>query len=110
MKWWLGSYAQSNYGRGMEAILGAAARYPTANIEAFASLPWSGQDYRILEEQRKYAVGVPVVPGDYIVGRYIDNAFRKVINDDINPSDSLFNYHQKINAELARKRKEFGLD
>ncbi len=110
VKWWLGSYAQSNYGRGMEAILGAAARYPTANIEAFASLPWSGQDYRILEEQRKYAVGVPVVPGDYIVGRYIDNAFRKVINDDINPSDSLFNYHQKINAELARKRKEFGLD
>lgn len=110
VKWWLGSYAQSNYARGMEAILGAAARYPTANIEAFASLPWSGKDYRILEEQRKYAVGVPVVPGDYIVGRYIDNAFRKVINDDINPSDSLFNYHQKINAELTRKRKEFGLE
>lgn len=110
VKWWLGSYAQSNYARGMEAILGAAARYPTANIEAFASLPWSGKDYRILEEQRKYAVGVPVVPGDYIVGRYIDNAFRKVINDDINPSDSLFNYHQKINVELTRKRKEFGLE
>ncbi len=110
VKWWLGPYAQSNYARGMEAILGAAARYPTANIEAFASLPWSGRDYRILEEQRKYSVGIPVVPGDYIVGRYIDNAFRKVINDDINPSDSLFNYHQKINAELERKRKEFDLD
>lgn len=109
MKWWLGKDAQAGYARGMEAILGSAARYPTANVEAFASLPWSAKDYRILEKQRTFAKGVPTVPGDYIVGRYIDNAFRKIINDDINPSDSLFSYTQKINAELERKREEFNL-
>ena len=109
MKWWLGKDAQAGYARGMEAILGSAARYPTANIEAFKSLPWSARDYRMLELQRETAQGVPTVPGDYIVGRYIDNAFRKIINDDINPSDSLFSYAQKINAELERKRKEFNL-
>ena len=64
----------------------------------------------MLERQRAVSKGIPIVPGDYIVGRYIDNAFRKVINDGINPSDSLFNYYQKINAELKRKRKEFDLD
>ena len=110
VKWWVGEEAQTNYARGMEAILGAAARYATANLAAFENLPWSSKEYRLLESQRKLAVGMPVVPGDYIVGRYIDNAFRKVINDKVNPSDSLFNYHQMINNELARKRKEFGLE
>lgn len=110
VKWWLGEEAQTNYARGMEAILGASARYSTANLKAFKNLPWSSKEYRLLESQRELAVGTPVVPGDYIVGRYIDNAFRKVINDGVNPSDSLFNYHQMINNELARKRKEFGLE
>lgn len=110
VKWWLSDTAQTGYATGIEAILGAAARYPTANINAFKNLPWSARDYRILDKQRSVSVGVPVVPGDYIVGRYIDNAFRKVLNDGINPSDALFTYHQKINAELTRKRKEFNLD
>ncbi len=108
MKWWLGDEAQLNYARNMEAILGAAARYPTANLKAFENLPWPTKDYMVLKEQREKAKGIPVVPGDYIVGRYIDNAFRAVINDDLNPYDSLYNYHVKINRELERKRKEFG--
>ena len=109
VKWWLGEDAQSTYAKGMESILGAAARYPTANLAAFKKLPWRAKDYYILEEQRKEAVGIPTVPGDYIVGRYIDNAFRKIINEGINPSDVLYNYVLKINAELKRKQKEMGL-
>lgn len=110
VKWWLSADTQTAYARGMEAILGAAARYPTANLEAFKNLPWSTKDYRLLEQQRQLAVGTPIVPGDYIVGRYIDYAFRKVINDNVNPSDSLFNYCQMINIELARKREEMGIE
>ena len=94
----------------MESILGSAARYNTANKHAFANLPWSARDYKILEEQRLYAKGIPTIPGDYIVGRYIDNAFRNIINEGTNPSDALYNYHLKINAELERKQKELGLE
>lgn len=110
LKWWLSADTQSAYGRGMEAILGAAARYPTANLEAFKRLPWSTKEYLTLEAQREIAVGVPIVPGDYIVGRYIDNAFRSSINRGVNPRESLYDYTEKINIELARKRKEFDLD
>ncbi|MGD9604767.1 MAG: extracellular solute-binding protein [Bacilli bacterium] len=110
LKWWLGEEAQAGYARGMEAILGAAARYPTANLTAFEKLPWSTKDYQLLTSQREKAVGVPTFPGDYIVGRYIDNAFRASINDNINPRDSLFEYCKKINIELERKRQEFGLN
>ncbi|MDD4388130.1 MAG: extracellular solute-binding protein, partial [Bacilli bacterium] len=110
LKWWLSAETQTGYSRGMEAILGAAARYPTANLTAFKNLPWSVQDYYILEQQRKKAAGVPTVPGDYIVGRYLDNAFRSAINNNLNPRDTLFEYAQKIDIEIMRKRKEFNLD
>ncbi len=110
VKWWLGEEAQTGYGRGLEAILGAAARYPTANLDAFRNLPWSTKDYLLLSEQRDKSSGVPTVPGDYIIGRYIDNAFRTTVNNNTNPRENLFEYAEKINIELARKRLEFNLD
>jgi len=110
LKWWLSTDTQTAYARGMEAILGAAARYPTANLEAFRNLPWSMQDYYVLAKQRENVVGVPTVPGDYIVGRYLDNAFRSAINDNLNPRDTLYEYANKIDIEIARKRQEFNLD
>jgi len=95
VKWWLGEEAQTGYGRGLEAILGAAARYPTANLDAFRNLPWSTKDYLLLSEQRDKSSGVPTVPGDYIIGRYIDNAFRTTVNNNTNPRENLFEYAEK---------------
>ena len=109
LKWWLGKDTQTDYARGMEAIIGSAARYPTANLEAFEQLPWPVKDYLMLKDQRALAVGIPTVPGDYIVGRHIDNAFRAVLNSNVSPQDSLYHYHLKINEEIYRKRKELGL-
>lgn len=109
MKWWLSKDVQTDYARAMEAIIGSAARYPTANIDAFEQLPWPTKDFLMLKQQRELAVGLPTVPGDYIVGRHIDNAFRAVLNKNVTPQDSLYQYHLRINEELARKRKELGL-
>lgn len=106
LKWWLSKDVQTGYASGMEAILGSAARYPTSNLEAFKELPWPAVDYYVLDKQRKNSKGVPTIPGDYIVGRYIDNAFRESLNKGYNPQDSLYHYHLKINYELDRKRKE----
>ena len=91
------------------AIIGSAARYPTANLQAFEQLPWPIKDYLMLKEQREKAVGIPTVPGDYIVGRHIDNAFRAVLNSSVSPQDALYHYHLKINEEITRKRNELGL-
>jgi ABC-type glycerol-3-phosphate transport system substrate-binding protein len=110
LKWWTSKDTQIRYGRELEAIIGAAARYPTANVEALANLPWPTSDYKVLRAQMEKSNGVPVVVGSYIIGRYIDNAFRAVINDKANPNDSLYINVLKINKELARKRKEFGLE
>lgn len=110
MKWWVGKDAQVRFGREMEGLMGAAARYPTANIEALQELPWPTRDYRNLEEQWEWVQGVPEVPGGYFTGRHLDNALREVVNNGTNSTDALYDYVQEIDYEIEQKRKEFNLD
>lgn len=109
MKWWVSTDSQVRFGREMEGLMGAAARYPTANIEALEGLPWPARDYRNLEEQWQWVQGVPEVPGGYFTGRHLDNALREVINNGTNTADALYDYVQEIDYEIAEKRDEFGL-
>jgi ABC-type glycerol-3-phosphate transport system substrate-binding protein len=110
LKWWTSSPIQVQFGREMEGILGAAARYPTANVEALSQLPWTVTEYQKLEEQWDWVKGIPEVPGGYMMGRHLDNAFRLVLNDSSNPKETIYDYVQIINDEIEKKRREFGLD
>jgi len=110
LKWWTSTDTQVRFGREMEGILGAAARYPTANVEAMSQLPWTVKEYLALEEQWDWVRGIPEVPGSYMLGRYLDNAFRLVYNENSNPRETIFDYVQVINEEITKKRSEFGLD
>lgn len=111
LKWWTSAETQTRYGRAMEALMGSAARYPTANQEAFAMLPWPVEDYKSLMEQFAYAKGIPQVPGGYFTSRQINNAFYKVVTEKkIGPREALTDYTRYINDEIKYKRKEFGVD
>lgn len=110
LKWWSSTETQVRFGREMEGILGAAARYPTANKAAMEQLPWTKKEFDILSEQWQWTQGIPNVPGSYMTGRHLDNAFRKVINDRDNPRETIYDYVQTINRELSKKRREFGLE
>jgi ABC-type glycerol-3-phosphate transport system substrate-binding protein len=110
MKWWTSTETQVRFGREMEGILGAAARYPTANVEALNQLPWPTKDLSILQAQWDNTFGIPEIPGSYFTGRHIDNALRYVINTGANPRDVMFEYSLIIDAEITTKRKEFDLD
>ena len=109
MKWWVSSEVQVRFGREMEAILGASARYPTANKEALRQLAWNTRQIKILEESLNQTVGVPEVPGSYYTPRHIANSTRRVINDKDDARETLIDYTRKINEELTRKRREFNL-
>lgn len=111
MKWWVSADAQTKYGREMEGLMGSAARYPTANIEAFANLPWPINDYLALKEQFEKVRGIPQVPGGYFTSRHLNNAFYKVVvEQQIGPREALTDYVRYINDEITYKRKEFGLE
>ncbi len=113
MKWWLSTDTQTQYGREMEALMGASARYPSANIEAFENLPWPSEDLESLTEQFSWVKGVPQVPGGYYSWRNVQNALYKVVvaedKDKMQPREALTEYVRYINDEITFKRLEFGL-
>ena len=109
LKWWTSEETQTMFAKELEGLMGAAARYPTANMKAFASLPWPVSDYEALMEQFKQVSGTPQVPGGYFTYRNIENAFYKVTTetDTMTPREGLMDYVVYINAEIDYKRKEF---
>lgn len=109
MKWWTSEQTQTVFGREMEGLMGAAARYPTANIKALDSLPWPVADYDNLKAQFEWAEGVPEVPGGYFTGRHLFNAFYKTVVGEVEARESIMDYVQYIQDEITTKRKEFGL-
>ena len=125
MKWWTDDETQTTFGREMESLMGAAARYPTANVKALDSLPWPVADYENLKEQFESVRGVPEVPGGYFTGRHLLNAFYKVVvnsadqylvggsvvikGEKAEPRETIIEYVQYIQEEIRAKRKEFGL-
>jgi len=110
MKWWISADTQLRFGRELESIMGAAARYPTANYDAFKRLSWGSEQMAVLDEQRGWTVGVPEVPGGYFVSRHVTNAARRILNEGMDTRETLLDYTLTINDELIKKRKEFGLE
>src|SRR5690554_4002839 len=110
LKWWSSTEIQSRYGRELESTMGIAARHPTANMEATRLLPWTVEEIESIHEQWQFVKGIPEVPGGYMTGRHLDNAFRKVYNDQTDDRKTLLDYVRKIDEELEVKRSEFGLE
>lgn len=110
MKWWTSAEIQTLYGREIEILQGASARWPTANLEAMKNLPWSAEISKAINEQWKYVKGVPEVAGGYYVGRNVDNAIKQVINEGQNPRETILDYVDQINDEITYKRHELGLE
>ncbi|MCL2456058.1 MAG: extracellular solute-binding protein [Defluviitaleaceae bacterium] len=111
MKWWTSAETQTQFGREMESLMGAAARHPTANLEAFERMPWPVQDYHSLLEQFEHVRGIPEVPGGYFTPRQIRNAFFTTVElRKISPRDAMTDAVRRINDELRAKRKEFGIE
>ncbi|MCR5503052.1 MAG: extracellular solute-binding protein [Lachnospiraceae bacterium] len=109
MKWWAKPETQIRFGREIEALLGSSARYATANRDAFSNLSWSSDDIAVLNEQWDSTRGIREVPGGYFTGRHISNAIRKVINDKDDSRETIIDYSIKIDEEITKKRREFGM-
>ena len=110
LKWWMSAETQTRYGRELEAILGTGARWNTANVESFFSLPWDARHAQIIKAQMESAREQMIVPGGYFTGRHIINAWNSVVVNNKDARGMLEKAVKDINKELNNKRKEFGLD
>ncbi len=108
MKWWTGEDAQYRFGTEIESLLGAAARYQTANLKAMARLPWDKNSMTMIQKQWQYSKAIPQVPGGYYTARNIEFAWKEVINNaGADPNTTFVEYVSKIDREIDRKREEF---
>lgn len=112
LKWYLSSDVQSTFAVEMESLLGPAAKYATANMEALTQMTWSREEYDSLLTQMEHVMAVPQVPGGYYLQRILNFAFNRVYNSSgeqtmaENPVEVITEYIPEMNQELARKRKE----
>lgn len=110
LKWWTREDTQVRFGREMEALIGSAARWATANVAAMQQLPWNVEEREALMEQWHWVEGVPPVLGGYYVTRQFDWLFRAIVLDNEPVRESVLDYNREIDREIARKRIELGYE
>ena len=109
VQWQTGEDAQAEYGNRMVALIGPSAKYETANLKAINNLSWTSSEKAAIMNQMEHLSSIVNFPGSYIINRYTQFAFLDAVNDGANPIDAMTGYIDAINAEIARKRQEFGL-
>ena len=110
LKWWSDAETQQAYGENLESIVGAAARYNSATIDAVKQTQWSASIRKQLNIQMQSLKAYPEVPGGYLTGRYYDFAFRDIVYSGERIRETLLDATTNINNEIAHKRKEYNLD
>ena len=109
MQWQTSAKVQANYGNKMVALICPSAKYESANINAFEDLSWTASEKDAIREQMNHISSIVNYPGSYIIARYTKFAFLAAVNDGENPVEAMQGYIDAINAEIKRKRDEFGL-
>ncbi len=108
-QWQTSEDVQAEYGNGMVAIIGPSAKYEAANLNAIDKLSWSASEKIAIYDQLAHMKSIVNYPGSYYIGRYTKFAFLDAVNKKIDPSTAMREYIGAINAEINRKREEFGL-
>lgn len=99
----------SQYSNRMVSILGPSAKYAAANLHAFDDMSWTSAERNAILEQIQHLDAIVNYPGSYIIARYTDFAFYAAVNDRKDAVEALRSYIGAINAEVTRKREEFGM-
>ncbi len=109
LKWWTSAETQLDYSNNCESILGVSGRVATANPEALKQMGWDKDSLDALIEQWKRMKEVPEVPGSYYTARSIDQAYWNVVNNSKNAKDMMIKWAEISDAEIERKREQYGV-
>lgn len=110
LKWWTSDEIQIEFSNEIEALIGAEARWFSANQKALMNLKWTENGRKTVEEMLKWYSNVPNVLGGYMTNRAITNAFTRVaINETQKPRDAIEQAYKEIKAEILRKNREYGV-
>ena len=108
MKWWSSAQVQAEFGQMLQIMYGDEYIWPTANLEAFAQLPYPTKDKNIIMEQAEYILEAPRLLGSYMTERELSNAFNDVVVNGDDLRSRVDEVVKIVNRETKRKLEEFG--
>ncbi len=109
LTWWTSTEVQVSFGRQVESVLGTAARWNSANIEAYRQTPWNREDLEVFLTQMEQMYTMPTLPGSYMNTRHLDNMWNRIVLEKISVRDSVEQAAMDINRELISKAEEFAV-
>lgn len=109
LKWWTSRDVQQSFGLQAEAQIGSSARLNTANMEAFAALPWNKGHLDTILESFEWANNTPTILGGVITSRAISNASNDALYNDYTPREALERAIETIDKELERKQDMYNI-
>lgn len=109
LKWWSSSETQERFAKEVEALMGAEARWNTANKDAFLSLAWNDEDLATLGEMWQWSQETPTVLGSYMTTRHMTNAWTTVVISGGDVREALEQAVKDINREMRSKQEEYGV-
>lgn len=108
LKWWHSKDVQLQFGTTLQTYYGQEYMWNTANLEAFAELPWSSQHKETILMQSEWIMEVPRVLGGYMVEREVSRLYTSVVVDGDNLRKSNDLSIKRIDREILKKLEEFG--
>ncbi|MCH5287803.1 MAG: extracellular solute-binding protein [Christensenellaceae bacterium] len=108
LKWWSSTEVQSEFGSLLQSTYGSEYIWPTANREAFATLPLRAAHKKVIIEQMQWMTEAPWVLGTYMLERELSNAFISVTVNGVEARRAMDTAVKRINRETYRKLEEFG--
>ncbi len=108
LKWWSSNEVQAEFGSLLQSTYGSEYIWPTANSEAFATLPLKSAHKKVVMSQMEWMTEAPWVLGTYMLERELSNAFISVAVDGVDARRALDTAVKRINRETYRKLEEFG--
>ncbi|MBR4711132.1 MAG: extracellular solute-binding protein [Clostridia bacterium] len=108
VRWWSSTEVQARFGRQVQSIYGDEYMWPTANMQAFALLPWDSEDKEVVRTFAAGVVDVARVPGTYMLEREMSNAFNDITVNGAGEQARIDKAVKTINREIRRKLEEFG--
>ncbi len=108
MCWWSSAGVQAEFGQMLQIMYGDEYIWPTANLEAFAMLPFPTSDKNVIMEQAKNILEAPRLLGSYMLERELSNAFNDVVVNGENLRSRIDDVVKAVERETERKLEEFG--
>jgi ABC-type glycerol-3-phosphate transport system substrate-binding protein len=108
LKWWMSADTQVEFANQLQTTYGPTYMWNTANLTAFAQLPWPAEDKEVILEQFKWVREASRVPGAYMVERELSNSWNKIVFDGDKPRTTIDDAVITIDREIERKMEEFG--